>query len=343
MTRKPVLAILLGDASGIGPELVAKLAVHGFYNEYCTPIILGDNRIFEAGLSTFGGSIEHYTISDVSECGKHDGIAVLDTKDQDPALFEMKKTSAYCGKACVDTIRNACELCKQHKIDGFVFGPFNKAALKEGGCKFESEHYLMADIFGVTGPFGEINMLDGLMTVRTTSHIPMEEVSSHLTVDRILRAIELGYITVKNTGVEAPRIGVAAYNPHCGENGACGHEEIDVIAPAVKLAVNKGWNVTGPYSSDILFYRAFNGDFDAVVTMYHDQGQIALKLKGFERGVTIAGGQPYPIVTCAHGVAYGKAGEGRASTTAFENAVKVASKMCATGATIFERKTPAAS
>ena len=121
----------------------------------------------------------------------------------------------------------------------------------------------------------------------------------------------------------------AALNPHCGEGGKCGREEIDVIAPAIEKAREMGIDADGPFPSDILFIKAFNGDFDGVVTMYHDQGQIALKLKGFDQGITIAGGLPAPIVTCAHGTAYDIAGKGVVKTSAFENAVKMAAKMAA--------------
>lgn len=325
--EKPVLGILLGDATGIGPELVAKLAVSNFYADYCRPVIIGDARIFQAGLDTFHGSVPYYTIGRVEEADWEKGFPVLDTKDQDPAKVTMGKASAYCGAACVDMIRLACELCKEGKIEGFAFAPFHKAALKEGGCHFESEHYLMADLFGVTTPFGEINMLGDVMTVRTTSHVPIKDVSEMLTVERISRAIELGYRTAKSAGIANPKLGVAALNPHCGENGLCGTEEIGRIQPAIDQARAKGWDAQGPFSGDILFIRAFKGEFDAVVTMYHDQGQIALKLKGFDQGITVAGGQPYPVATCAHGTAYGKAGKGLASTSAFENAVKMTAKM----------------
>ena len=326
-SEKPILGILLGDATGIGPELVAKLAAADFYQDYCRPIIIGDARIFQAGLDTFHGSAPYYIIDKVEDADWSRGYPILDMKNQDPAKVTMGKASAYCGAACVEMIKLACQLCRDGKIEGFAFAPFHKAALKEGGCHFESEHYLMADLFGVTTPFGEINMLGDVMTVRTTSHVPIKDVSDMLTVERISRAIELGYRTAKSTGVENPKLGVAALNPHCGENGLCGTEEIERIGPAIAQAQAKGWDVEGPFSGDILFIRAFKGEFDAVVTMYHDQGQIALKLKGFDQGITVAGGQPYPVVTCAHGTAYGKAGKGLASTSAFENAVKMASKM----------------
>lgn len=327
MTNKPVLGILLGDSSGIGPEIVARTAASGFLCEQCRPVIIGDNRILEQALKNLKLDAAHYCIDSISAADWSKGIPVLDQHDQDPDRIVMGKPSVVCGLAVNNMIKLACRLCLDGEIEGFCFAPFNKAAMIEAGCRFESEHHLMADIFGVTGPYGEINMLDDLMTTRTTSHIPISAVSSHLTVDSILRAITLSWQTVKHSGIEHPRLGIAALNPHAGENGRCGREEIDVIGPAIQKANEMGIHATGPYPSDILFIKAFNGDFDSVVTMYHDQGQIALKLKGFDRGVTVAGGQPYPIATCAHGTAYDIAGQGLAGTGAFENAVKITARM----------------
>ena len=140
-------------------------------------------------------------------------------------------------------------------------------------------------------------------------------------------AIELGEITGESLG-HKPRIAVAALNPHCGEFGLCGREEVDVIGPTIEKVVKEtGWNVTGPYSADTLFISALAGDFDVVVTMYHDQGQIALKLVGFQRCITVAGGQPYPIATCAHGTAFDKVGKASVTTDSFERAVRTTAKM----------------
>lgn len=329
MSYKPVLAVLLGDSAGIGPEIVAKTSASGVLSAYCRPVIIGDNRVFEKALKAVDLDVPHVCIQRISEADWNKTIPVLDQKEQNPDEIIVGQPNIECGRAVNNMIMTACNLCLSGEIEGFCFGPFSKAAMIEAGCAFESEHHLISHIFGTTAPFGEINMLDGLMTTRTTSHIPIARVSEHLTVESIMRAITLSYSAVKSSGVEQPRIGVAALNPHCGENGRCGREELDVITPAIKKANEMGVCAEGPFPADILFIKAFNGDFDSVVTMYHDQGQIALKLKGFERGVTLAGGQPYPIATCAHGTAYDIAGKGIASTSAFENAVKITARMAA--------------
>ncbi|MCI2055968.1 MAG: 4-hydroxythreonine-4-phosphate dehydrogenase PdxA [Oscillibacter sp.] len=328
MSEKPVLGVLLGNSAGVGPELVAALAVQNYYKDYCHPVIIGDLRMFEHALKVIGTDVPHYVVSDPSECDWDRGFPIIDLKNQDPALVPYGKAVEYCGKSDLEQMDLAIELCKSGKIEGFVFGPFHKGAMKMAGMHVESEHTYLAEKFHVTTPYGEINMMDDLMTVRTTSHIPLKDVSANLTEETLREAITLGEITGESFGSK-PRMAVAALNPHCGEFGLTGREEVDIIAPTVeKVVMETGWNVSGPYSADTLFIRALNHkEFDVVVTLYHDQGQIALKLVGFERCITVAGGQPYPIATCAHGTAFDKVGTATATTTSFERAVKAVSRM----------------
>lgn len=327
MERKPILGILLGDGAGVGPEIIAKLAAANFFEEYCHPVFIGDIRIFNRALNAVGANVEIRTINDPTEAIWDGKCNIVNRNNLSCEEAPIGELTVACGKANLDMLTYAVELYKAKKIEGFCFGPLNKAGMKEAGCKFESEHHLLAHEFNHTAPFGEINVCGELWTTRTTSHIPIKDVSAALSVNSIMRAITLANVSLKNSGIERPRLAIAALNPHCGENGLCGREEIDVIKPAIEEARKQGIEASGPYPSDITFIKAFRGEFDGVVTMYHDQGQIALKLKGFEQGITIAGGLPAPIVTCAHGTAYDIAGEGIVKTSAFENAVKMAARM----------------
>ena len=327
MERKPILGILLGDGAGVGPEIIAKLAAANFFEEYCHPVFIGDIRIFNRALNAVGANVEIRTINDPTEAIWDGKCNIVNRNNLSCEEAPIGELTVACGKANLDMLTYAVELYKAKKIEGFCFGPLNKAGMKEAGCKFESEHHLLAHEFNHTAPFGEINVCGELWTTRTTSPIPIKDVSAALSVNSIMRAITLANVSLKNSGIERPRLAIAALNPHCGENGLCGREEIDVIKPAIEEARKQGIDASGPYPSDITFIKAFRGEFDGVVTMYHDQGQIALKLKGFEQGITIAGGLPAPIVTCAHGTAYDIAGKGIVKTSAFENAVKMAARM----------------
>lgn len=187
MSELPILGVLLGNSAGVGPELVAKLAVSNYYADYCRPVIIGDLRMFEHGLKVVGGDVPHYVISDLSECDWERGYPVLDLKDQDPEQVVYGEANAYCGASDLLQLDTAIELCKAGKIEGFVFGPFHKGAMKMAGLHDESEHTYLAHAFNLTTPFCEVNMMDDLMTVRTTSHIPISDVSANITEQNLRR------------------------------------------------------------------------------------------------------------------------------------------------------------
>jgi 4-hydroxythreonine-4-phosphate dehydrogenase len=324
---KPILGILLGEAAGIGPELVAKMCAHNKFEAYCRPLLLGDVRILKLGMKIAGVEFPINIIEDTSKIEWGGPVPILDLKNLDSQTVSLATFDAKSGRATGETIHCALDLCKSGIINGFVYAPLNKAALKYGGFNFESEMNLMANYLGWTGVFGEMNVVNDLWTSRATSHIPFKEVSSHLTIETLLDAIRLAHSTLKKNGYDNPRIAVAALNPHAGEAGSCGTEEIDVLIPGINIAKSAGINVMGPYPADTIFINAFNGMYDAVTTLYHDQGQIALKLMKFQEGVTVSTGLPYPITTPAHGTAFDIAGKGIANVEPMEKAVMIASKM----------------
>jgi 4-hydroxythreonine-4-phosphate dehydrogenase len=325
--EKPVIGIFLGDAAGVGPEIVAKIAATELFATCCRPVIIGDVRVLQQGMKVANVTFPYKVIESMDEVEWDKEVVVLDQRDLNPEEVKVGQVNPICGKASGNALILAVSLYKAGKIDGFCFAPLNKAAMKLGGHEFESEQMLFAHHFNWTGPFGEVNVLDNLWTSRVTSHIPIKEVSAKLTVENIMRAIRIADQTLKRAGIANAKLGIAALNPHGGEDGLCGREELDVIIPAMEQARQEKFDVVGPFPADILFIKAFDGDFDAAVTMYHDQGQIAMKLKGFEFGITVAAGLPAPIVTAAHGTAYDIAGKGIAKTGALENAVKMAARI----------------
>ncbi len=325
--NRPVLAVPLGDAAGIGPEIVAKVADSGFLEEHAKPIIVGDESVLKMGMKTAGVSFDYKVAFSMEEAVKLDGLVLWHTSSLNADKIDLAKVTAENGKEEGGNLVACIEYCKRGLIEGFCFAPLNKAALKAGGYDYPSEHELFADVYGVRDHFGEMNVLEGLWNIRVTSHIPLKEVSEQITIPKILESVRLGHETLKRAGYKMPRIAVAAINPHGGESGTCGREEIDVIEPAIEKAREEGIDVTGPFPSDTLFIKAFQGEYDGVVTMYHDQGQIAIKLKGFYHCVTVSAGLPNAITTPAHGTAYDIAGKGICQTSAFEDAYKIAAQM----------------
>jgi 4-hydroxythreonine-4-phosphate dehydrogenase len=219
------------------------------------------------------------------------------------------------------------DLALAGQIEGICFAPLNKAALHRGGWKYHDEHQMFAALTKHEGFFGEMNVIREFATFRVTSHVGLRAALDLITPERIEAAVRLADRTLKATGVAQPRIGVAALNPHAGEGGLFGEEEIHLIRPVLEKLAAEGILCTGPVPSDVVFIKAQRGEFDAVVTMYHDQGQIATKLLGFSKGVTVTAGLDTVFTTPAHGTAFDIVGQGKADPGALEQALRIAARM----------------
>ena len=305
------LAIIPGDPNGIGPELIAKLIDSGAVGK--TPLrFVGDQHLFDLGTQQagLGGDFQALVSS-------HQIDAQYDWLDTcRPGDVQLGQVTESGGRSTLRQIDHCLALCQSGAVPGYLFGPFNKAAMHMAGLGHDDELHYMADPLNFDGHVCELNVMDRLFTSRVTSHIALKDVSANINPPEILRAISLLDRTLKSAGNANPQISVAALNPHAGDECNFGREEIDIIAPAVAEARAQGFNVDGPWPSDTVFLKAKAGTTDAVVTMYHDQGQIEMKLMGFDRGVTIQGGLPYPVTTPAHGTAYDIAGQGAADVGA---------------------------
>jgi 4-hydroxythreonine-4-phosphate dehydrogenase len=323
---KPLIAVTFGDASGIGPELVAKLLTRPEVREAANIVLVGDAWVWAEGQRIAGTDIELRTISNWREARKGNGAPMfLDMQTVAKADVAPAQVTAAAGQGARLALTACLEAVKQGEIDAICFAPLNKLALKKGGMNGEDELHF----FDVKNYFCEFNTLGTLWTSRISSHIPLAEIPKYVTKERIQAAARLTYQTLKRAGFAQPRVAVAALNPHGGEGGTCGREEIDIIQPAVKELNEEGLPIQGPYPADTIFLKARDGALDSIVTMYHDQGQVAVKLLGFERGVTVAGGLPVPITTPAHGTAFDIVGQGKAKAEAMTQAFLLAAKMAA--------------
>lgn len=310
--EKPVIALAMGDPCGISPELTAKVLALEEVRKAARVVVIGDRRVFDEGARVAKASPE---------------VEFVDLKHLDPAAVQRGVASKAGGESALANYRHALRMVADGEADAVCFTPFNKQAMRMADPSYDDEIRFTAGVLGFKGAATEFNVLEGLWNARVTSHVPLKEVSSLLKVDDIVANLELTANALRAAGFEPPRIGVAALNPHAGDGGNFGREEIDVIEPAVKKARAKGLPADGPYPADTVFLRAKAGQFDAVLTMYHDQGQIAMKLLGFDRGVTLLGGFPFPICTPAHGTAYDIAGKGIANVGATREAVLLAARM----------------
>jgi 4-hydroxythreonine-4-phosphate dehydrogenase len=327
---KPVIGLMLGDATGIGPEIAAKLLASGSTDELANVVVIGDRRVLDLGIKNAGVKLSYNVVPSVDAIRwPAEKLPMVDLGNVDPAKFPQGVSSAESGKLTGDTLKFMIDLALAGKLDGICFAPLNKGAMHQGGWKFNDEHQMFAKLTDHSGFFGEMNVIKEFSTFRVTSHVALREAVNLVTPERITSAVKLANDTLRSTGIAKPRLGVAALNPHNGENGLFGDEEIRIIRPTVEKLRGEGVNCTGPISSDVIFLKARNGDFDGVVMMYHDQGQIATKLLGFSKGVTVTAGLKTVFTTPAHGTAYDIVGQGKANVGSMEFAFTLAARMAA--------------
>ena len=323
----PILALAMGDPAGISPELTAKLLGLEEIRAAARLVVFGDLRIFEAGARIAGSMPELDVVKPGAPIVPGARPVFVDLGHLDPAKVRIGEATPEGGAFALENFRQALLMAHRGEADAVCFTPFNKQAMRYVYPAYDDEIRYIAEIIGFKGAAREFNILEGLWNCRVTSHIPLSEVASAITVDGILTELELADRCLREAGMENPRIAVAGLNPHGGDGGNFGRDEITTIEPAVKAAQARGFNASGPYPADTVFVRARRGDFDAVLTMYHDQGQIAMKLMGFDRGVTLLGGFPFPICTPAHGTAYDIVVRGIANLGASRAALLLAAQM----------------
>jgi 4-hydroxythreonine-4-phosphate dehydrogenase len=332
MTHPPLIGLMLGDATGIGPEISVKVLSRVLYSAAIDAparlAVIGDARVLELGMRDAGITIPYRVYTGLEDvrwpCAS---VPVIDLGNLDPALLRRGEISEESGRVCGDTLKHMIELALAGTLDGICFAPLNKAALQRGGWKFPDEHQMFAKLTDHTGFFGEMNVIPEFATFRVTSHVALREAVNLITPERIASTLRLADATLRAMGYDPPRIAVAALNPHCGENGLFGDEEIRIIRPAVEKLRAEGIDATGPISSDAIFLKAKRGDFHGVVMMYHDQGQIATKLLGFNKGVTVTAGLRTVFTTPAHGTAFDILGQGKADPGALESALRLAATL----------------
>ena len=312
----PRIALAIGDPAGIGPEIVARLLADPATAAKAHIQLIASREALEAGARAAGVPLP--------VAGER--LRFVEWAGQD-ARFAPSVASADNGRFILDSLTLGTRLVTDGQADALCFAPLNKGAMRMGGMHEEDEMRWFAKLLDYSGPCGEFNVLGPMWTARVTSHVALKEVSSLLTPEGVAGAIRMLTDALRAAGTAQPRIGVCGLNPHNGDNGNYGSEEAEVIEPGIRLAASQGFPALGPYPADTIFVRARRGDLDGIVTMYHDQGQIATKLLGFDIGVTVEGGLPIPVTTPAHGTAYDIVGQGTAQATAMTSAFDLACRM----------------
>lgn len=315
-SARPRVAITLGDPAGIGPELVARLLTDPSTTETADIVLVSDER--ELADAQVDAGVE-FSYGGPGAPRLHDNGAAR------PGTFERGAPTEAGGRWAMSNLRIALEMADAGDVDAIVFAPLNKSSLHMAGMREKDELRWFETILGAEGYTCELNILPTIWTARVTSHVSISEVADGITRDNVLGAGRLLHSALTDSGIPSPRIGVCALNPHAGESGRFGRHEIDIIAPAVAELQAEGVAAAGPFPSDTIFLR--REEFDGILTMYHDQGQIAMKLLGFDGGVTMSGGLRVPICTPAHGTAFDLVGRRAAGTGSIRNAFDLAARI----------------
>jgi 4-phospho-D-threonate 3-dehydrogenase / 4-phospho-D-erythronate 3-dehydrogenase len=329
MTYRPLIAITMGDAAGIGAEVIMKSLGHAEIYRWCRPLVIGDAERLRAAGRVVGSSLTVRVLpqGEIEATTFENGV--LDCIDLGliPADLSWGRLSPIAGAAAFRYVETATKLAMAGRIDAICTAPLNKEALHAGGYLYPGHTEMLAALTGVD----EVSMMltaPNLRVIHVTTHIGLIDAIARIEPGLVERTIARGYSVLEGAGVKRRRIGVCGINPHAGENGLFGRgEEAEKIAPAIAACRAKGWDVEGPLPADTLFFRASRGDFDMVVAMYHDQGHAPIKVLGIEAGVNITVGLPVIRTSVDHGTAFDLAGTGAADERSMIEALRQAAEL----------------
>lgn len=334
----PLILITMGDPAGIGPEICVKALADAHMHEVCRPVIIGDAAILHRATELTGAGITLNSITSIADGVFATGtVNVFDLANVDATRFEYGRVSAEAGTAAFEYVRTGVELAMSGAGDALATGPINKEAVNLAGYRYAGHTEILADLTGADH-YAMMLVDRGLRVVHATTHVPLRKACDLVTRDRVLAVIRLAHQAAQAFGITQPKVGVAGLNPHAGEGGLFGSEEIDEIIPAIGDARALGIDATGPVPPDSVFARARGGQYDVVVAMYHDQGHIPLKTIGFQlheatgremsvRGVNVTLGLPIVRTSVDHGTAFEIAGMGRANHESMREAILLAVRL----------------
>lgn len=332
---RPLIGITLGDPAGIGPEITIKALADHPVNEKCRPLVIGDACVLENAARITGRAVRINVVTKPSDGLYVPGcIDVIDLKAVEMEKLQIGKVSAMAGEAAFQYVKKVIGLAMAGEVDGTVTNALNKEAINLAGRHYSGHTEIYAEFTG-TEKYTMMLAHKDLRVVHVSTHVSLREACDRVKKERILEVIRIADQACRDMGIEAPRIGVAGLNPHSGENGLFGREEIEEIVPAVAEAKAAGINAEGPIPADTVFSKARGGMYDIVVAMYHDQGHIPLKVVGFVynreegrwdavEGVNITLGLPIIRTSVDHGTAFDQAGSGNANELSLLNAIEYA-------------------
>ena len=325
MTR-PRVAITMGDAAGIGPEITVKSLADPRVMEWCVPLVIGDARVLERAMDATGTRLAIRRLGAAADANGAPGtIDVLDDAAIDMAAHRWGEIDPHYGEAAVRWTKQAGQLALTGDIDAMVSAPLNKEAMHAAGYPYEGQTEVLGELTASRPAM--VMVVDRMRLMLFTNHMALRAVCEYLRTDRVLDRLVLADAALRDMGIATPRIAVAGLNPHAGENGAFGREELDAIVPAIEAARARGIDALGPFPADTVFLKSREGAYDLTLALYHDQGLMAVKLVGFGRVVTLLIGLPLIRTSTGHGTAFDIAGKNIADHVNLLEAVRVAAEV----------------
>jgi len=323
---EPLVAVTMGDPTGIGPEIIVKTFAEPDFTERNRAFVVGDPAILERAVKLLGLSLHVNVVSGPAE-GRYEpgSVDVIPASDL-PGDLPFGQLDARAGAAAFEYVRQSIELALDGSVAAVATAPLNKEAMHLGGHKYPGHTEILAELTG-TEDYAMMLVAEDLRVIHVSTHVALREAIERATPERELAVIHLAYNALMKLGVEKPRIAVAGLNPHAGENGLFGTEDAEKIRPAVEQAREQGLDASGPHPPDTVFSQARKGRFDIVVVQYHDQGHIPIKLLGFETGVNVTVGLPFFRTSVDHGTAFDIAGTGEADHSSMKAALDLAREL----------------
>ncbi|WP_119071235.1 4-hydroxythreonine-4-phosphate dehydrogenase PdxA [Rubrobacter indicoceani] len=320
------IGLTMGDPAGIGPEIIAKSFAEDGFASGCRAVVIGDEAVMTRTVGELGLPLGLNVVSHPREAAFKKGYLDLVPVGALPGDLPVGRLDARCGRAAYGYVERAATLALEGSIAAVCTAPLNKEAMHLGGIRYAGHTEILAGLTA-TEDYAMMLVAPDLRVIHVSTHVSLGEAILRATEARERTVIRLAHETLRRIGVENPRVAVAGINPHAGENGLFGREEIEAIAPAIEAARGDGIDASGPWSADTVFGRARRGDFDIVVVQYHDQGHIPVKLLGFEKGVNVTVGLPFFRTSVDHGTAFDIAGEGVADPSSLLAALDLADRL----------------
>jgi 4-hydroxythreonine-4-phosphate dehydrogenase len=325
MTRKPVVAVTMGDPAGIGPEIIVRALEGRKVRSLCRPVVVGRSETLSRAAALLGSSLRFHVTSRVAEPAPAGAVALVEAGSP-RVRFRQGRPTAPGGRLSLAAIEKAVDLALTGSVDAVVTAPVSKEAIRKAGSPFPGHTEMLASLTG-TKKFAMMLVGGPLRVSLATIHIPLREVPGALTAAGIGEVIDLTRKILPDFDAADGKIAVCGLNPHAGEAGIMGEEDRRIVAPAVRAAARRKINVSGPHPADTVFFRAARGEFAAVVAMYHDQGLIPIKTLAFDTGVNLTLGLPIIRTSVDHGTAYDLAGKGVAKPDSLVSAIRTAAEL----------------